>query len=157
MEQKGTLYSGGTLTLGIVLENLVNVSHNIEISLMGDSIASSIGTYSLNADETKEIVLITDIDSHITSDQLQYSLQIIRSADEDEIYSQEFQGEIKVPVSLMSVIVPETTFQGDELTIICRILNNLDIAQNATITLIYDGTEYTTTHVIVPGDRKSVV
>jgi hypothetical protein len=153
VKQKGTLYSGGMLTIAITLENLVDVSHTIEISLTGDSITPSIDTYSLNAGETKEIVLVTEIDSHLTSEQLLYSLQIIRSTDEDEIYSQEFQGEIKTPVSLMGITVPETTFQGDEITILCRIQNNLDIAQNATITLTFDGTEYSTTHIIVPGEN----
>jgi hypothetical protein len=151
IEQDAFVFHDFDFNILVELQNFVDISQTVDISITGEYIADIEMSKLLSPEESVIVLLNTQISDNAPYGEIMYNINITRASDGNIISYEDFISIVKLPLDILLLDVPEISYHGKESQASCYIMNNLKSSQN--ITIIVDNTTIISNLTLIPGEN----
>ena len=151
IEQDAYVFHDYDFEILIELQNTVNISQMVDISISGEYITNIKISQSLLPEKSIEIRLNTQISSNTPFGEIKYDINITRTSDNNIISYGEFISNVKLPLDILLLDVPAVSYHGKESQASCYLTNNLKTSQNISISV--DNIIIKSNLTLIPGEN----
>ncbi len=151
IEQDAYVFREFDFNILVELQNIVNISQTVDISISGVYITDIEVSQLLLPEESVIVLLNTQISTNAPYGEIMYSINITRASDGNNISYKEFISSVKLPLDILFLDVPEISYHGKESQASCYIVNNLKTSQN--ISIFVDNEAIKSNLTIIPGEN----
>ncbi|MHA1475398.1 MAG: hypothetical protein ACTSQ5_09440, partial [Promethearchaeota archaeon] len=151
IEQDAYIFHEFDFEILVELQNVVDISQTVDISISGEYITDIEVTQLLLAEESVIILLNTQISTNAPFGEIIYNINITRASDGNNISYEEFISMVKLPLDILFLDVPEISYHGKESQASCYIVNNLKNSQN--ISIFVDNKIIKSNLTLIPGEN----
>ena len=151
IEQDAYVFREFDFNILVELQNLVDISQTVDISISGEYIEDVEISQLLLPEESVIILLTTQIATNAPYGEIMYNINITRASDGNTITYEDFISTVKLPLDILLLDVPEISYHGKESQASCYIMNNMKSSQN--ISIFVDNQAIKSNLTIIPGEN----
>ncbi len=151
IEQDAYVFHEFDFEILVELQNVVDISQTVDISISGEYIADIDVSQLLLAEESVILLLNTQISTNAPYGEILYNINITRASDGNTISYKNFISTVKLPLDILFLDVPEISYHGKESQASCYIMNNLKSTQN--ISIFVDNEAIKSNLTLIPGEN----
>ena len=151
IEQDAYVFREFDFNILVELQNLVDISQTVDISISGEYIEDVEISQLLLPEESVIILLTTQIATNAPYGEIMYNINITRASDGNTITYEDFISTVKLPLDILLLDVPEISYHGKESQASCYIMNNMKSSQN--ISIFVDNQAIKSNFTLIPGEN----
>lgn len=139
IRQNSRVYKNQDMVLELTIENEAEVSAPIKISITGDDLNELNFETTLQPETTKTIFLNVSLNQNIEVGYMDFSFDIIRTSDDQVVYTRSFTTYVYHPIEILNVNVPNSLPHGQEAKVLVDVNNHLSNTSTIFVEIMQNG------------------